>query len=258
LLLLTSRFNSNESAYFLGTTSRESYDRTKAQINQGLTTHLRRIPEIGNVKKQPTSRSNSDSDTDKEADKIIRVLFIAANPSDQVQLKLEKEIINILNILSKSRQGHSIIFNLVTSAKVLDVIDAVHRLKPNIIHFAGHGEGKDGIVFEDERRVSVRLNTDALERLFERFKSTIKCVVLNACYSKEQAIPISRLGIYVVGMNDAIGDKAAIDISAGFYQSIGIETDYETAFDMALINNAVNRLDGNIPELWYNGKKIND
>ncbi len=256
LLLLTARFNANESAYFLGTLRQDYYEQTKAHINQGLTFLLRQIPDTGNGTDEPTIQHPVDRTTRSGGNKIIRILFVAANPDDHVQLDLEKEIIKILNILSRSRQAHSIVFNLVTSAKILDFIDAVQRLKPNIVHFSGHGAGRDGIVFENEKGESSLLNANALERLFKRFKSSVSCVVLNACHSHRQAIPISRQGIYVLGMNDAIGDKAAIDMSAGFYQSIGTETDYETAFDMAMVNIAVNRLDIDIPELWYNGEQV--
>lgn len=45
--------------------------------------------------------------------------------------------------------------------------------------------------------------------------------MLNGCYSQAQAQSIAQTIPYVVGMEEAIGDKAAISFSVGFYDAIG-------------------------------------
>jgi hypothetical protein len=54
---------------------------------------------------------------------------------------------------------------------------------PQIVHFCGHGEGDDGLVFESDRGLEQRLRTDALSDLFRLCASHVECVLLNACYS---------------------------------------------------------------------------
>ena len=58
----------------------------------------------------------------------------------------------------------------------------------------------------------------------------------NACYSEEQAEAFSTHVPYVVGMNRAIKDQAAIDFSSGFYLSLAREEgdglDLEFAFNI--------------------------
>ena len=56
----------------------------------------------------------------------------------------------------------------------------------------------------------------ALGSLFKLFKDRVECVVLNACYSEVQAKAIAKQIPYVIGMNKAIGDKAAIVFSDAF------------------------------------------
>jgi hypothetical protein len=54
--------------------------------------------------------------------------------------------------------------------------------------------------------------------------------VLNACYSSVQARSISSAVQYVVGMNRAIGDIAAIKFSTGFYDALASGRTYPDAF----------------------------
>ncbi|MBK8567358.1 MAG: hypothetical protein IPN76_29575 [Saprospiraceae bacterium] len=79
---------------------------------------------------------------------------------------------------------------------------------------------------------------------------------MNACYSRIQAQEISAHGIYVIGMNKAIGDKAAIDFAVGFYQSLGEGNTFEFAYEIAMVNISPNLTDANTPEIWFNGNKI--
>jgi hypothetical protein len=44
---------------------------------------------------------------------------------------------------------------------------------------------------------------------------------MNACYSEDQANAISKHIDFVVGMNKAIGDQAAIRFAVGFYDALG-------------------------------------
>lgn len=76
------------------------------------------------------------------------------------------------------------------------------------------------------------VSTEALSRLFECFQTTIECVVLNACYSEAQAAAIFQHIDHVVGMNQAIGDRAAIEFAIGFYDALGAGRSYRVAFDL--------------------------
>ncbi|NEQ48402.1 MAG: hypothetical protein F6K00_34675 [Leptolyngbya sp. SIOISBB] len=54
------------------------------------------------------------------------------------------------------------------------------------------------------------VDPEALAGLFEIAAEHVHAVVLNACYSVDQAETITQHIPYVVGINDAIGDKIAI------------------------------------------------
>jgi hypothetical protein len=70
-----------------------------------------------------------------------------------------------------------------------------------------------------------------LATLFSLFQNTIECVCLNACYSEVQAEAIHAAIPFVVGMNQPIGDKAAIKFAQGFYRAIGAQRSIEAAYE---------------------------
>ncbi|BAY50581.1 pentapeptide repeat-containing protein (plasmid) [Scytonema sp. HK-05] len=60
----------------------------------------------------------------------------------------------------------------------------------------------------------------------------VECVLLNACYSEEQAQAISQYIKYVIGMNQAIGDKAAIAFAVAFYDALGAGEEVQFAYNL--------------------------
>ncbi len=56
--------------------------------------------------------------------------------------------------------------------------------------------------------------------------------MLNACYSEVQAKAISQYIKYVVGMNTAIGDKAAINFAVAFYDALVAGENVQFAYDL--------------------------
>lgn len=77
------------------------------------------------------------------------------------------------------------------------------------------------------------VTTTALSRLFQWGKSTIKCVVLNACYSQVQAEAIHQQIDCVVGMSSVVGDRAAIQFAAKFYQALVEGESFQSAYEYA-------------------------
>ena len=86
---------------------------------------------------------------------------------------------------------------------------------PEGSHPEGSAEG--GLAFENESGQVLQITGQSLARLFECCVSHVRCVVLNACYSEVQANAIVQHIDYVIGMNKAVGDEAAIRFAEGFY-----------------------------------------
>jgi CHAT domain len=178
---------------------------------------------------------------------LSSILILPANPKDTNPLRLDEEVKKIEQGLERSKRRDQ--FKLVVKWAVTDddLRRAMLDILPEIVHFSGHssgesqgGQGRDlvsvqakesnGLVFEDDSGQIQLISEDSLSRLFEVCSDHVKCVVLNACYSEAQANAISQHIDYVVGMEKAIGDEAAIKFAVGFYDALGAGRDVETAF----------------------------
>ncbi|WP_414625143.1 AAA-like domain-containing protein [Calothrix sp. CCY 0018] len=159
-----------------------------------------------------------------------KILILSANPKDTSKLRLDEEVREIEAGLErcKYRQHFQIISKWAVRSDTLR--QALLDHEPSIVHFCGHGSGSQGLALENKSGEMQLVSTSSLAGLFGLFKGKIKCVVLNACYSEAQSEAIYQHVDCVVGMNQAIGDKAAIQFAKGFYDGLGAGRTFEDAF----------------------------
>jgi hypothetical protein len=169
------------------------------------------------------------------------ILFLAANPTDTHPLRLDQELRDIGEGLQRSQQREQFQLEQRMAVRPRDIQRAMLDLNPQMIHFSGHGAGNEGLAFEDESGKAKFVTGEALADLFSLFVDQLNCVVLNGCYSEVQAKGIAQHIPYVIGMNKAIGDKAAIAFAVGFYDALGAGRDVEFAFKLGC---AAIRLEG--------------
>jgi ribulose bisphosphate carboxylase small subunit len=163
----------------------------------------------------------------------IRTLFLAANPKDTTQLAIDDEIREITYKIRLS-EGRDVL-EVVSAWAVRpdDLLQYLNQYKPQIVHFSGHGNDIGEIILVDNNGDAKPVSKYALKALFTTLKDSIQIVVLNACYSRIQGEAINEAIDYVIGMNTAIGDRAAIIFAASFYRAIGFERSVQEAFDQA-------------------------
>lgn len=159
------------------------------------------------------------------------ILFLAANPKDTNRLRLDEEIRDIQGRLKTASNRANIDFRQHGATRPDDLRQALLQAKPQIVHFSGHGE-TEGILLENDAGMAHLVSPDALAELFglAAKAAPIQCVVLNACYSEAQAEAIAAHIPFVIGMNDAIGDRSALKFSIGFYDAIGEGRTIEDAY----------------------------
>jgi len=200
-----------------------------------------------NIPKVPTGDTNQSKQ---------KILFLAADPNDQDSLQITREYRAIDEQLQKGQKRD--LFELLPpklAVTVEDLIQSMNR-KPEIVHFAGHGD-QEGILLSDQDNHSFLMPDTALKRLFRQHKDTTRLVVLSACYSADQAETISSLGFYVIGMNSAIRDVAATGFATGLYIGLAAGKTVELSFDDAMILlEAKFPNDAAKPEIWKGGVKM--
>jgi cold shock CspA family protein/predicted transcriptional regulator len=164
----------------------------------------------------------------------MSILFLAADPTDASRLRLGEEMREIQEKLQLAKLRDQFELNSRMSVRPADVSQALLDLSPQVVHFSGHGT-RDALIFEDSQGNAQLVSSSALAALFKQFSNQVRCVILNACYSESQAQAIANHIEYVVGTNQAIGDKAAIAFSVGFYQALGAGRTFEDAYKLGCV-----------------------
>ena len=160
-----------------------------------------------------------------------KILILAANPQGTSRLRLDREVRAIDEGLRRSHLHEQFCIEQRWASRPRDVQRALLDVEPQIVHFCGHGEGKAGLVLEDETGQVKLVSTEALSQLFELFADRVECVLLNACYAEVQADAIVQHINYVIGMRQEIRDDLAIAFSVGFYKGLGAGQSIEAAFE---------------------------
>ncbi|MEG4112470.1 nSTAND1 domain-containing NTPase [Microcoleus sp. Pol12B3] len=164
---------------------------------------------------------------------VKTILILAANPTNTAPLRLEQEIREIDEGLRRANKRDQYKLEQKWAVRSRDFYRAILDYQPNIVHFCGHGAGQDGIVLEDDTGKMALVQTNALASMFKLFaKKGVDCVILNACYSEVQAEAISQYVNYVIGMNRAVGDRAALAFAVGFYDAIAAGYELEEAYEL--------------------------
>ncbi|MEG4492584.1 nSTAND1 domain-containing NTPase [Microcoleus sp. D3_18_C4] len=164
---------------------------------------------------------------------VKTILILAANPTNTAPLRLDEEIREIDEGLRRANKREQYKLEQKWAVRSRDFYRAILDYQPHIVHFCGHGAGEDGIVLEDDTGKMALVQTNALASMFKLFaQKGVDCVILNACYSEVQAEAISQYVNYVIGMNRAVGDRAALAFAVGFYDAIAAGYEVEGAYEL--------------------------
>ncbi|WP_088892430.1 CHAT domain-containing protein [Leptolyngbya ohadii] len=159
------------------------------------------------------------------------ILILSSNPKGTSVLDLDREIRDIREGLRRSKHRDQFRIEVRGAVRPSDLRRSLLDEEPQIVHFCGHGSGEGGLVLETDTGEAKPIENEALAELFAQFAAQVECILLNACYSEVQANTLTQHINYVVGMNQAIPDAAAIAFSIGFYDAIGAGKSIADAYD---------------------------
>lgn len=166
--------------------------------------------------------------------KIIKILFLAANPKDTVSLRLDEEVREIEHKIMLAQKKDQLLLIKKGAVRASDLQLYLNQERPTIVHFSGHGTDEGRIVLEDIIGNPVTVTSESLARVFKTLKDNVRCIVLNACFSIDQARAINQHVDFVIGMSSSIKDKAAIAFSSAFYLALSSERSIRNAFDQGI------------------------
>jgi CHAT domain len=161
------------------------------------------------------------------------VLFFAANPVDAEPLRTGKEFMVIERALESGRGGTRIKIRPSLATRAKDISRELLRVRPWIVHFAGHGGGpEESFAVEDEDGYARVVPPGDLASLFEIAGKGVECVIINACSTIELAQALSQHVHYAIAMSQPIYDWAAIEFSRAFYQALAADQPIRSAYEL--------------------------
>jgi hypothetical protein len=168
-------------------------------------------------------------------DDKIKVLFLASDPfHGGAALRLDEEVRAVQNAIRRGKARDAVVLVPHFATRTRDLREALLEHKPQIVHFAGHGNPSGGIYLGDEHGRRQAVSSEALRKLFGIIHETVKVVVLNGCDTLSTIELLSEVVDYTVGMNSVISDDAAIVFAEAFYSTLAMGESVLAAFDWAV------------------------
>lgn len=168
----------------------------------------------------------------RKAPEEVTVLFLAATPEDQTQLRISKETREIQKRVRASEHRDAIDFQWRLARQLTDLIQDLSEVAPHILHFSGHGSNS-ALAFEGAGGESAFMTNDQLDSLLAASSNRIRLIVFNSCDSADQAqLAVNHVDL-AIGMDESIEDEAAKTFAGQFYASLGFGHSVQQAFDEA-------------------------
>ena len=179
----------------------------------------------------------------------LRILGMISSPTDLPALNVELEKQHMTEAVQHLSERGQIAITWIAGATWRDLQKAMDDGPWHVFHFIGHGDfdaqEEEGVIaLCDERGQSSLMSATQLGRLLAGHAS-LGLVVLNACESarasstdlfSSTASILTRRGVpAVVSMQYPISDRAALEFSRMFYDSLASELPVESAVTLARI-----------------------
>ena len=163
----------------------------------------------------------------------IRILFLSANPWTTSRILVDEEA---REIFDKLQEGpHRDRFELFKHAatRPIDLQRLLLMYEPHIVHFSGHGSKRKKLILGGTPGRGKTVDPQGLAEVFALYNHHLRLVLLNACFTKEQARSITEVIDYSVGTGKGIGDKGGVAFAGAFYRALGFGRSIREAFDSA-------------------------
>lgn len=219
-------------------------DSGRATLAEALAGLLQSDPDVQQIVSVVLTPRGREVRGHKKRKDTIRILFLSSQPEKPRSalgggvswpnplLRVDREVQEIRNALKRAPYHKRFEFHDELDVRVHDLPWALLQYKPDILHFTCHGD-QGSILLGGLDGTEWSLDGADLARLFMIWKGSLRCVVLNACYSAMQAEPIAKEVGAAVARPDAVRDSAAILFSAQFYQGIASGRSLREAFDIS-------------------------
>ena len=175
-------------------------------------------------------KAQAASSADDAGDRKATILFMAAN-SKRDPVRTDKEARTVEERLHEGPLRDRFALRQAHAVRWTDLSRLLLQHAPAVAHFAGHGKQGGQLLLGGGDGTSKAMDIEMLARTFGAHSDHLRCVLLNACWSKTQAEAIARHIDVVIGMREPVFDGLAIHFAAGFYRGLSFGQPLGRAFD---------------------------
>ena len=186
-----------------------------------------------------------------------KILMLSANPKNTKFSIRKKEITTVENALGRATLArmnkHSAIFESPLDGlniKASDLSQQLSTIQPSIICISGNENGIESLMLGDKFNESKTGNLERLKLIadfYNLYSKTIDCIILNGCYSEEQAREIAQHIEFVIGVNRNLKHTKVIEFLNEFFYHLNLEDSIQIAYRIS--RNCLERLDSEAPDL---------
>jgi hypothetical protein len=163
----------------------------------------------------------------------IRILFLSANPWTTSRILVDEEAREIFERVQEGPYRGRFELHNHAATRPIDLQKLLLFYRPHIVHFSGHGNKKQRLILGGTPGRGKTVDRRGLVELLALYNTHLRLVLLNACFTKDQARLISEVVDYAVGTGKGIGDKAGVAFAGAFYRALGFGKSIRDAFDSA-------------------------
>lgn len=172
----------------------------------------------------------------------IRILFLSASSWSMSRILVDEEAREISEKIHEGRYRDRFELFVYSATRPNDLQRLLLRHQPHIVHFSCHGSKGRKIVLAGPHGGAKSVDQRGLADVFARYNNHVRLVVLNACFSREQARSISEVVDYSIGTERPIGDKVSVAFAGAFYRALGFGKSIRDAFESARAELALTRM----------------
>ena len=162
-----------------------------------------------------------------------RILFLSANPWTTSRILVDEEAREVFEKLQEGPYRERFELYKHSAIRPTDLQRLLMMYEPHIVHFSVHGSKRKRIILGGAPGRGKQINCQGLVELLGLYRNHLRLVVLNACYTKEQARALSEVIDYSIGAGRGIGDKGGVVFAGAFYRALGFGRNITEAFKSA-------------------------
>lgn len=162
-----------------------------------------------------------------------RILFLSANPWTTSRILVDEEAREIFERIQEGPYRDKFELHKHSATRTVDLQRLLLTYRPHIVHFSGHGSKKKRIILGGTPGRGRSVDQRGLADMFALYSGHVRLVLLNACFTKSQALSISQVIDYSVGTGRGIGDKGGVAFAGAFYRALGFGKSIQEAFHSA-------------------------